>query len=75
MRAKDHTGRWLKGKIVAQRGDPVVTEVKFHFTGWKARFDEWIEVGADRLLELDEKIPDAWESKEGLVRGDEWLVA
>jgi hypothetical protein len=43
--ACDKDGAWVSANVVAIRG----SEVKVHFHGWHARYDEWIPICAERL--------------------------
>ena len=47
--ATDRVGKWYNAKIVDKDVDnPTffgwVGQVRVHFLGWKARFDEWIDI-------------------------------
>lgn len=44
LRAKDRVGNWYEAKVVDQRvGFHYQCQLKIHFKGWKARFDEWVD--------------------------------
>jgi Cdc6-like AAA superfamily ATPase len=49
LEAKDPYGNWYDAKVIGVRGEGETREVKVHYMGWKARFDEWVHVGTGRL--------------------------
>ncbi|KOO33990.1 cell division control protein 6-like protein [Chrysochromulina tobinii] len=49
LEAKDPYGNWYVAKVIGVRGEGETREVKVHYMGWKARFDEWVHVGTGRL--------------------------
>jgi Chromo (CHRromatin Organisation MOdifier) domain len=56
VQAKDHLGYWLDAKVLERRsGDGL--EVLVHFKGWARHHDEWIKIGAGRLLAVGADIP------------------
>ena len=43
--ARDRVGMWLPAKVAAVKTTHGVCRVKVHFSGWKARHDEWLNPG------------------------------
>ena len=60
LQAKDRIGQWLDAKVVAERGDGDVREVKVHFHGYAKTYDEWIEASGSRLVAAGEQTPDTY---------------
>ena len=49
MDALDKAGTWYESKVVDERGQGDARELLVHYSGWKARYDEWVGVGSGRL--------------------------
>ena len=49
--ARDKKCIWYAAKVTAERGEGRHRQLKVHFLGWKARFDEWRN---DRAAVADE---------------------
>jgi len=43
---KDTVNKWLNAEVIAARNE----DIKVHYSGWSAKYDEWINVRSDRLL-------------------------
>jgi len=57
VQAKDHLGYWLDAKVLERRSVDDGLEVLVHFKGWARHHDEWIKIGAGRLLAVGADIP------------------
>ena len=47
--ALDVAGMWYEAKVVDERSHGDTRELLVHYTGWKARYDEWVGVGSGRV--------------------------
>ena len=47
--ALDVAGMWYAAKVVDERSHGDARELLVHYTGWKARYDEWVGVGSGRV--------------------------
>jgi hypothetical protein len=54
LRARDSRGGWYESKVVDVSGNGRRRELKMHFLGWNAKWDEWIRVGSGRLQASDQ---------------------
>ena len=68
IEARDSRGQWYASKVVDVRVEGSIRELKVHFLGWKARWDEWISADTARLRPCR---PPAWEPKDESERAME----
>ena len=52
---RDQVGKWCNAEIVAvifpfSFLQKRANLVKVHFTGWSAKYDEWIDINSDRIV-------------------------
>ena len=69
---RDAKGHWYDAKVVDERGQGEERELKFHWHGWHARFDEWVLASSDRIVDEEEELPQShceWGSKRGADAG------
>ena len=52
--ARDKKCIWYAAKVTAERGEGRHRQLKVHFLGWRARFDEWL---SPRLVTKRSKQP------------------
>jgi hypothetical protein len=75
---RDAKGHWYDAKVVDERGEGQERELRIHWHGWNAKYDEWIQATSDRILDEDEELPEEvhdWGSKRGHLGDDQWEVA
>lgn len=46
---RDTVNKWMNAEVVGIRDIPV-RSIRVHYSGWEAKFDEWIDVNSDRIL-------------------------
>ena len=49
VEARDVRGVWCKARALETRGQGEQCEIRLHFLGWKARWDEWVPRASDRI--------------------------
>lgn len=66
--AKDRFGNWCLATVLKAECDVAGKRLLVHFMGWKARWDEWIEVASGRLREAKPQPPKPRRQRRGKAK-------